>query len=371
MVRTKLTARKSTGAKAPPMHLATNAARKFAPAIGGVKKPHCFRSGTVALREIRKYQRSTTELLIRRLPFQRLVLEIAQDFNTDLRFQSSSVVALQEASEAYLVGIFEDANICAIHGKRVTIMPKDVQLARRIRGALAFFSWEFIYRPKILFRFYINKCSSFLHAPPSMAVPNLELVFTETHLDIVISTNCFATRVTPSLQIPISCLSPISSTSTCSTTKPNPKFLLLNSSPFFIFMARTKQTARKSTGGKAPRKQLATKAARKSAPATGGVKKPHRFRPGTVALREIRKYQKSTELLIRKLPFQRLVREIAQDFKTDLRFQSSAVAALQEASEAYLVGLFEDTNLCAIHAKRVTIMPKDIQLARRIRGERA
>ena len=83
------------------------------------------------------------------------------------------------------------------------------------------------------------------------------------------------------------------------------------------------------------------------------------------------RYQKSTELLIRKLPFQRLVREIAQDFKTDLRFQSSAVMALQEASEAYLVGLFEDTNLCAIHAKRVTIMPKDIQLARRIRGERA
>ncbi|XP_044978767.1 histone H3.2-like [Hordeum vulgare subsp. vulgare] len=116
-------------------------------------------------------------------------------------------------------------------------------------------------------------------------------------------------------------------------------------------MARTKQTARKSTGGKAPRKQLATKAARKSAPATGGVKKPHRFRPGTVALREIRKYQKSTELLIRKLPFQRLVREIAQDFKTDLRFQSSAVSALQEAAESYLVGLFEDTNLCAIHAK--------------------
>ena len=108
---------------------------------------------------------------------------------------------------------------------------------------------------------------------------------------------------------------------------------------------------------------MTTKAAR-------GGKKPHRYRPGTVSLREIRRYQK-TELLIRKLPFQRLVREIAQDFKTDLRFQSSAVMALQEASEAYLVGLFEDTNLCAIHAKRVTIMPKDIQLARRIRGERA
>ncbi|KZS96218.1 histone 3 [Sistotremastrum niveocremeum HHB9708] len=137
-------------------------------------------------------------------------------------------------------------------------------------------------------------------------------------------------------------------------------------------MARTKQTARKSTGGKAPRKQLATKQARKMPQSsTGGVKKPHRFRPGTVALREIRRYQKSTELLIRKLPFQRLVREIAQDFKTDLRFQSSAVMALQESAEAYLVSLFEDTNLAAIHAKRVTIQPKDLALARRLRGERS
>jgi histone H3 len=138
-------------------------------------------------------------------------------------------------------------------------------------------------------------------------------------------------------------------------------------------MARTKQTARKNTGGKAPRKAIAVKvAAKKTAGVTaGGIKKAHRFRPGTVALREIRRFQKSTELLIRKLPFQRLVREIASEFKTDLRFQSSAVLALQEASEAYLVGLFEDTNLAAIHARRVTIMPKDLQLARRIRGERA
>lgn len=136
-------------------------------------------------------------------------------------------------------------------------------------------------------------------------------------------------------------------------------------------MARTKHTARKTPAGKTPKKHLATKAAKKSAPPAGGVKKPHRFRPGTVALREIRKYQKSTELLVRKLPFQRLVREIAQEYKTDLRFQSSAVLALQEAAEAYLVGLFEDTNLCAIHAKRVTIMPRDMQLARRIRGERS
>ena len=134
-------------------------------------------------------------------------------------------------------------------------------------------------------------------------------------------------------------------------------------------MARTKQTASRSTGGKAPRKQLATLAARKTAPQVGGVKKAHRYRPGTVALREIRKFQKSTDLLIRKAPFQRLVCEITRDIKGDLRFQSTAVLALQEVAEAYLVGIFEDTNLCAIHAKRVTIMPKDIQLARRIRGE--
>ena len=138
-------------------------------------------------------------------------------------------------------------------------------------------------------------------------------------------------------------------------------------------MARTKQTARKSTGGKAPRKQLATKAARKSAPATGGVKKPHRYRPGTVALREIRKYQKSTELLLRKAPFNRLVREIlTSDLgKYGLRWQQNAVIALQEAAEAYMVSLFEDSQLEAVHGKRITINPKDMQLARRIRGETA
>ena len=156
-------------------------------------------------------------------------------------------------------------------------------------------------------------------------------------------------------------------------------------------MARTKKTARKRTGKRAqnklaanlPRKTLTKEQARKNAakaaaatqknlgnlPRKGGLKRPMRYKPGTVALREIHRYQKSTELLIRKLPFNRLVREIAQDFKVDLRFQDAAVGALQEGSEAYLVGLFDDTNLCAIHAKRVTIMPKDIQLTRRIRGE--
>ena len=98
----------------------------------------------------------------------------------------------------------------------------------------------------------------------------------------------------------------------------------------------------------------------------GRLVKPHRYRAGTVALQDICHFQKTSALLIRKLPFQRLVREIAQDFKTDLRFQSAAILCLQEAAEAYLVRLFDDANLCAIHARRVTIMPKDIQLARRI-----
>ena len=147
-------------------------------------------------------------------------------------------------------------------------------------------------------------------------------------------------------------------------------------SPHNHTMARTKKNVRRSLDGlvslhgkklpQPPGKVL------RYAPTTNGPKKTHRYRPGIVALREIRKFQKSTELLIRKLPFQRLVKEITQNMTTGgFRFQSQAVSALQEASEAYLVGLFEDTNLCAIHAKRVTIMPKDMQLARRIRGEHA
>jgi len=142
-------------------------------------------------------------------------------------------------------------------------------------------------------------------------------------------------------------------------------------------MARTKQTARKSVGGKAPRSKLQAMAMRKKQKSVntsvhdGGTTAQRRYRPGTVALREIRKLQRSTNLLIRKMPFQRLVKEIAGDFKQDLRFQSNAILALQDAAEAYLVGVFQDTNLCALHARRVTIMPKDMQLARRIRGERS
>jgi histone H3 len=123
-------------------------------------------------------------------------------------------------------------------------------------------------------------------------------------------------------------------------------------------MARCKQTAHYSSGGKAPRIHLATMAAQKLARHTGGMKKPHRYRPGTIAIREIRKYQKNTDLLIRKAPFQRLVKEIATNFKSDLRMQSTALLALQEALEAYLVCLFEDSNDCAIHAKRVTSCQK-------------
>ena len=148
-----------------------------------------------------------------------------------------------------------------------------------------------------------------------------------------------------------------------------------------------------SVGGKAPRKQVAPQ--KRKTPGSGSIwyvlrrrdiqeakgtghlyaddptkKRKNYFRPGYLTLNEIRHYQKKVHLLIRKLPFQRLVREIAQHFSLDLRFRSAAITALQEASEAYLVCLFEDTNLCTIHAKRVMIMPKDIQLARRIRGER-
>ncbi|KZO95173.1 histone-fold-containing protein [Calocera viscosa TUFC12733] len=136
-----------------------------------------------------------------------------------------------------------------------------------------------------------------------------------------------------------------------------------------------KSTARKTTGGKAPRRRTSEKVfyrAPAAPPSPRTERKKRRYRPGTLALREIRKYQKSTDLLVQKLPFSRLVREIAQDMTTvnrAIRWQSSALRALQEATEAYLVHLFEDAYLCTIHAKRVTLMQRDLQLARRIRGK--
>ena len=148
-------------------------------------------------------------------------------------------------------------------------------------------------------------------------------------------------------------------------------------------MDRTKQTARKSASGvpSLSRNEARRLAAARAEARCRGAKeprtsapKPKRYRPGTVALREIRRYQRSTELLIRRAPFNCLVREFMQDLQRgghELRISPTAITALQEVAEAYLVLLFEDTNLCAIHAKRVTIMPKDIQLARRIHGERA
>ena len=102
-------------------------------------------------------------------------------------------------------------------------------------------------------------------------------------------------------------------------------------------------------------------------PPKGVRRKPRRFRPGTRALKQIRKYQKSTELLIRKLPFQRLLREIVYEMKKkDYRFQSTAILAMQEAAEAFLVRMFEQCNDIAIHGKRVTVQPKDIQLWKRL-----
>ena len=137
------------------------------------------------------------------------------------------------------------------------------------------------------------------------------------------------------------------------------------------------QVSRK--GGKQPRKFLVSRLLRKGMKATGGIKKPHRYRPSLVALREIRRYQLSTENLIKRTPFQRLIREISQEYRiqpngpgtpsVQVRFQSTAIAALQEAAENYIVGLFEDVNLLAIHARQVTIMPRDIRLALRIRGD--
>jgi histone H3 len=131
-----------------------------------------------------------------------------------------------------------------------------------------------------------------------------------------------------------------------------------------------KKSAKSSKVGKSGSAVKAEKAIKKTAPAEGGMKKKMRWRPGTVALREIKRYQKVTDLLLAKAPFQRFVRSICDGIDSQLRFQSQALLALQEASESYITGLFEDANLCAIHATRVTVMKKDIDLARRIRGER-
>ena len=129
-------------------------------------------------------------------------------------------------------------------------------------------------------------------------------------------------------------------------------------------------TAHASYGGKAPRSNLAVLKNTKVV-VSGGIKKPHRYHPGTVALREIRKYQKSTDLLIAKAPFRRLVREITQDMYPEkgLHFRAQTFLALQDAAEAYLTDLFEETQLCACHAKRIGIQAKDMKLALRLRGD--
>ena len=135
-------------------------------------------------------------------------------------------------------------------------------------------------------------------------------------------------------------------------------------------MARTKHTARRDEVGK-KQPTFAKKQPRSQKGNPSAQHQPHRYRPGTVALREIWKYQKSTDLLICKLPFQCLVHEILQGFNMEFRVTPAMVMALQEAAEAYLVQLLEDSNLCAIHAKHITIQLKDIQLARQIHGERS
>lgn len=135
-------------------------------------------------------------------------------------------------------------------------------------------------------------------------------------------------------------------------------------------MAKTKNSGGRGkglVGGKKSRRKSSEPQRR----ANQGAR-PHRYRPGTRALQEIRKYQRNTSLLIRKLPFARLVREIANDHFArpgmEFRWQGSAIEALQEAAEDHLVHLFEDSNLCALHARRVTVMVRDLQLARRIKS---
>ncbi|KAB7499465.1 histone H3 [Armadillidium nasatum] len=267
MARTKQTARKSTGGKAPRKQLATKAARKSAPATGGVKKPHRYRPGTVALREIRRYQKST-ELLIRKLPFQRLVREIAQDFKTDLRFQSSAVMALQEASEAYLVGLFEDTNLCAIHAKRAA------KKAGKAQKSISKGDKKKKKKRKESYSIYIYKVLKQVHPDTGISSKAMSIM------------NSFVNDIFERIAAEASRLAHYNKRSTITSREIQTAVRLLLPGELAKHavsegtkaMARTKQTARKSTGGKAPRKQLATKAARKSAPATGGVKKPHRYR---------------------------------------------------------------------------------------------
>ena len=137
-------------------------------------------------------------------------------------------------------------------------------------------------------------------------------------------------------------------------------------------MPKSKVAAAAKDKMKMPSKSAKSKAIKKTAPAAGGMKdKPKRkAKPGMLALREVKRYQKETNMLLPRAPFQRLVRHITEEIDYQMRFQSQALLALQEASEAYIVGLFEDTNLCAIHANRVTVQKKDMELARRIRGDR-
>ena len=133
-------------------------------------------------------------------------------------------------------------------------------------------------------------------------------------------------------------------------------------------------------GGKQSHKHMLHRLLKQTS-STGGIKKPHRYHPGLLALCEICRYQQSMESLIRKTPFKKLIKEISQEYRicpegpgtpsVQVRFQSTALTALQEAAENFLVGLFEDVNLLAVHAKRVMVMPCDIRLALRIRGDQS
>ncbi|TVT99867.1 hypothetical protein EJB05_54738, partial [Eragrostis curvula] len=345
MARTKQTARKSTGGKAPRKMLHAIAIRKTAPAIGGVKKPRRYRPGTVALREIRKYQKST-DLLIRKLPFQRLVREIAQDFKR-------SIVA---------------ARCSSLPISAVALQPYPFPIAR---------------------------------VPPPPVVPSFSRLTPEPPPSSP-SPSRLAAAPPPSSISPRSCCSlwaPRIPPPCFPTPHGSHRPLLLcpttgNNGSLPAPLGLTNSPAMLSLGRRACGLPLHT-------PPSPGVDRGGHLQ--VVSLRSCssllehdrRKRMQPLSVCSDPAPTDGSVLEqvlpiCGDDFRTDfrfnstcsvravyllalmtdLRFQSHAVLALQEAAEAYLVGLFEDTNLCAVHAKRVTIMSKDVQLARRIRGER-
>jgi histone H4 len=309
-----------------------------------------------------------------KLPFQMLVREVAQDFKTDLRFEGAALAMIQRLAECHIIRLYGAADLCAQHGSSgknaVTVQPRDIQLSRRVaisgcclaacsdpdfvagtnseidgickaairrlcrRGGVKFIGGAIYTEARSLLELYIHNV---LGGSYSRAARGSRA--SVTAVDIVESTKD---------SVPLQAFSRSRGAGIMDGgVLPTIHAVLL---------------PRKTSGG---HNTSPTAVAARAA----GVRKPRRYRPGTVALREIRRYQKSSDLLIARAPFRRLARQIATAFSAAPLFREGALESLQSAAENYLVGLFQDANICAIHAKRVGIVPADLQLARRIRGE--